>query len=163
MLNIRNATEADLEQIMGIYRQAQDYMIQSGNPTQWGHRYPEEALIRSDIRQGVCRVLFDRDGIHGVFALFDGADPNYAHIEDGAWRNDGPYLTIHRVAGDGQVHGVFHCIAEYCKALSPNLRIDTHADNRTMQGLIQKNGFIRCGIVRMRDGSPRIAYQWVAG
>ena len=37
MLNVRNAEIADLEQIMKIYRYAQDYMIESGNPTQWGH------------------------------------------------------------------------------------------------------------------------------
>ena len=31
MLNVRNAEIADLEQIMKIYRYAQDYMIESGN------------------------------------------------------------------------------------------------------------------------------------
>lgn len=35
MLNVRNAEIADLGQIMKIYRYAQDYMIESGNPTQW--------------------------------------------------------------------------------------------------------------------------------
>ena len=41
MLNVKNAEMADLEQIMKIYRYAQDYMIKSGNPTQWGHCYPD--------------------------------------------------------------------------------------------------------------------------
>lgn len=31
MLKVRNATLADFEQIMKIYRYAQDYMIESGN------------------------------------------------------------------------------------------------------------------------------------
>ena len=34
MLNVKNAEMADLEQIMKIYRYAQDYMIKSGNPAQ---------------------------------------------------------------------------------------------------------------------------------
>ena len=49
MLNVKNAEIADLEQIMKIYRYAQDYMIKSGNPTQWGHFYPDADLIKSDI------------------------------------------------------------------------------------------------------------------
>ena len=31
----------------------------------------------------VCKVIYDETGIHGVFALFDGAEPTYAHIEEG--------------------------------------------------------------------------------
>ena len=36
MLNVKNADMADFEQIMKIYKYAQDYMIKSGNPAQWG-------------------------------------------------------------------------------------------------------------------------------
>lgn len=74
---------------------------QTGNPTQWGRSYPSPELIRSDIAQGICRVLSDEAGIHGVFALLDTPEPTYSRIE-GAWRNDAPYLTIHRLAGDGR-------------------------------------------------------------
>lgn len=162
MLRIRSAIASDFEQIMKIYEFAQDYMIRSGNPTQWGHFYPDPALIRSDICRNVCEVIFDESGIHGVFALFDGAEPTYALIENGKWLNDAPYLTIHRIAGDGQVHGLFRCAADHCKAISQNIRIDTHADNQTMQELIEKNGFTRCGIIHVKDGTPRIAYQWTA-
>ena len=41
MLNVKNADMADFEQIMKIYKYAQDYMIKSGNPVQWGHFYPD--------------------------------------------------------------------------------------------------------------------------
>ena len=30
-----------------------------------------------------------------------------------------------------------------------------------MQKQIEKNGFKKCGTIYVRDGSPRIAYQWV--
>ena len=160
MLNIRNAAIADFERIMEIYKYAQDYMIRAGNPTQWGHFYPDAALINSDIRQNVCKVIYDEDGIHGVFALFEGADPTYAHIESGHWLNDEPYVTIHRLAGDGQVHGLFQCAVDYCKNISRNIRVDTHAYNKTMQRLIEKNGFRKCGTIYVSNGTPRIAYQW---
>ena len=29
-------------------------------------------------------------------------------------------------------------------------------------GLIEKSGFKKCGIIHVRDGSPRIAYHWTA-
>jgi len=162
MLNLRNATDADFGEIRRIYSFAQDHMIQSGNPTQWGHSYPDAVLILSDMQRKACRVIYDETGIHGVFALFEGAEPTYAHIEEGEWLNDEPYVTIHRLAGDGQVHGLFQCAADYCKSISSNVRVDTHANNITMQRLIEKNGFKKCGIIRVRDGSPRIAYQWTA-
>ena len=141
MLSLRNAADADFGEIQRIYEYAQDYMIRSGNPTQWGRSYPSADLIRSDLQKKVCKVIYDETGIHGVFALFDGAEPTYAHIEEGEWLNDEPYVTIHRLAGDGRVHGLFQCAADHCKSISPNVRVDTHANNTTMQRLIEKNGF----------------------
>ena len=132
MLKIRNAELSDLGRILEIYRYAQDFMIKTGNPNQWGHTHPQEAQIRQDIDQQISKVLVDETGIHGVFALLSEPDPTYAVIEQGRWLNDEPYLTIHRVAGDGQVHGLFSRAADYCKGLSSNIRIDTHADNRVM-------------------------------
>ena len=160
MLRIRIATEADSETIRSVYRAAQEFMIRTGNPNQWGRSYPDEERIRADIRQNACRVLCDETGIHGVFALFRGAEPTYARIEGGEWLNSAPYVTIHRMAGDGTVHGLFRCAVQYCKGLSDNIRIDTHADNRIMQTLIEKNGFVKCGIIHVSDGTPRIAYHW---
>lgn len=161
-MNVRNANAADFEQIIKIYKYAQDYMIQSGNPAQWGHSYPDAELIKTDISQGVCKVIYDENGIHGVCALFEGEEPTYEHIENGNWLNDEPYITIHRLAGDGQVHGLFQCIVSYCKYISKNIRADTHADNKTMQKLIEKSGFTKCGIIYVKDGTPRIAYHWTA-
>ncbi len=160
MLKIRDAAMEDLVRIMRIYGSAQEYMIQSGNPTQWGHSYPSVAMVRSDIEKKTCKVIYDEQGVHGVFALLVDGEPNYDDIE-GQWLNDDAYLTIHRVAGDGQVHGIFRCIVAYCRHISGNIRIDTHADNLTMQKLIEKNGFTRCGVIYVEDGSPRLAYQRV--
>lgn len=160
MLQLKKAVAKDLEQIMKIYRCAQDYMIENGNPTQWGHSYPDESVIRKDIDREICMVIFDETGIHGVCSLLEGIELSYEYIEDGHWLNEDPYISIHRMAGDGQVRGLFSFVAGYCKGISDNIRVDTHADNLTMQHLIEKNGFVRCGTVYIRGGSPRIAYQW---
>jgi len=156
---IRKAQSSDLERIMEIYGYAQDFMIRSGNPDQWGHHYPDRELVEEDIASGISYVVCDGEKIHGVFVFMEGPEPTYQTIENGRWLNDDPYAVIHRVAGDGEIHGLFRSIAGYCGEKYPNLRIDTHEKNAVMQKRIKEQGFVRCGIVHMEDGTPRIAFQ----
>ena len=159
-MNVRIAVREDFPAMMEIYRGAQERMIFSANPSQWGRRYPTGALILADIDHAVCRVVEESGAICGVFSVFTGREPTYTNIR-GAWRNDEPYLTIHRIASNGTVHGVFRCAADYCKTLCDNIRADTHKDNSAMRHLLKSNGFVSCGIIRVADGSERIAYHWV--
>lgn len=160
-MNIRRATSVDFEPIMSIYKDAQQFMIQSGNPTQWGTEYPSPALIQEDIESGVSYVVFDESGVvRGVCALTEGPDITYQLIEEGEWLNEEPYVVIHRIASDASAKGIVRAVVDYCKEHYENIRIDTHADNRVMQKQILKNGFMKCGIVYVADGSSRIAYQW---
>ena len=95
-------------------------------------------IDQSDIREKRCMVIYDETGIHGVFALFFGEEPTYQVIEDGKWLNEETYVTIHRLAGDGKVHGLFQCAADYCRGISANIRIDTHDNNKIMQRQLKK-------------------------
>ena len=158
-MHIRKAEKSDLNDIMNIYRTAQEFMIKSGNPNQWGRTYPSRELIESDIENEVCFLICENEIPHGVFALFRGDEPTYNHIENGKWLNDDEYVTIHRIASDGKVHGIFKCSITYCRTISNNIRIDTHESNTVMQRLIEKNGFVKCGTIYVRD-APRIAYHW---
>ena len=99
-MHIRKATEKDIEEIMKIYRIAQDFMIESGNPNQWGHFYPTREIINKDIDEEVCYLVCDDNDFHGVFALFDIDEPTYQVIEDGQWLNDEKYLTVLNRAQD---------------------------------------------------------------
>lgn len=157
-MTIRNALQKDLDDILRIYARAREYMKHSGNPTQWGENFPPETLINDDIREKRNYVVEADGGIHGVFAFILGDDPTYARIE-GAWKSDASYGTIHRIASDGEVKGIFAAAIAFCKTRSAHLRIDTHADNKTMRHAIEKAGFKECGIIYIEDGSPRIAYE----
>jgi hypothetical protein len=42
---------------------------------------------------------------------------------------------------------------------SGNIRIDTHRDNVPMLSLLDKSGFERCGIIYLKNGDERIAFQ----
>lgn len=156
---IRLAEIRDLEDILKIYEIARKFMIDNGNPSQWSGNYPKKELLIDDIKSEHLYVYVEDNVIHGVFAFIIGEDSTYKVIEDGEWLSNDLYGTIHRIASDGLVHGVFNEVVSYCFNVINHLRIDTHYDNKVMQHLIEKSGFIKCGIIHVRDGSPRIAYE----
>lgn len=158
---IRRAAESDLRAIMEVYCTARSFMAENGNQAQWGNAYPPEALIRKDLERGRLFVCAADGEVHGAFALCAGPDPTYAEIEGGVWKTAGPYTVIHRLAGDGRVHGLFSQCMAFSRTRFPVLRADTHVDNHIMQHLLEKNGFKLCGIIHVKDGSPRIAYEYV--
>lgn len=162
-MTVRHSTKADLERMLALYAGARERMRKNGNPTQWGTTYPPAETLISDIEAGVSYVIENEGKICGTFAFFLGGDPTYSYIEDGAWLNDEPYGTIHRIAGDGKTRGVLSACIDYCSSVSKNLRIDTHADNSIMHHLLSKYGFTRCGRIYLENGDPRIAYQKLFG
>ena len=157
---IRPATFTDLDRLMEIFEAARRFMESTGNPNQWINGYPQRELIAEEINQRHCYVCQNEEGkTIGTFCFVPSPDPNYACIEDGAWLNDAPYHVIHRLASDGSEKGIFKACIDWCALQDTNLRADTHADNKVMQHLLEKNGFIRCGIIYVSNGTPRIAYQ----
>lgn len=74
-----------------------------------------------------------------------------------------PYGVIHRLAGDGSVKGTGAFCIQWALDRCGHMRIDTHPDNRTMQGLLEKLGFERRGIIHVtEDEYPRYAYEKVS-
>ena len=158
-MEIRLATETDLDELERVYACARQAMRVGGNPTQWGTTYPERDLLVDDIARGQLYVVEGDGRLCGAFVYALGADPTYAVIEGGEWLDDEPYGTIHRIAGDGSRKGLFGAALAYCQGICPNVRIDTHEDNATMRHLVEKAGFVYCGIIHLEDGSPRLAFQ----
>ena len=156
---ITSATVTDLPEILNIYKHARTFMAQNGNNTQWADGYPHRELLLKDIQKRQLYLCCDAHAVYGVFAFIIGEDTTYAHIEDGSWLSDAPYGTIHRIASAGIVRGIADACLEFCLSAGVNIRIDTHADNHPMLSWIRKRGFEHCGIIRVEDGSPRIAFQ----
>ena len=152
---IRRAEPADMEAILRIYEQARAFMAANGNPTQWRNGYPSKELLEQDIALERLYVVEQADQICGVFVFFIGDDPTYSYIE-GSWRSTAAYGVIHRIAGSGG--GIFGAALDFCRGRIAHIRIDTHADNKPMQHVVEKAGFSRRGIIYVEDGSPRIAY-----
>ena len=157
-MKIRKSELADLEKILRVYEYAREQMRLNGNPSQWGDKYPAESVLIRDIENGNSYLIEESGRICGVFTFIIGTEPTYRKIE-GVWKNEERYGTIHRIASAGLENGIFEQCLKYCESKIANIRIDTHFDNKIMQHLIEKNGFERCGIIYVEDGSPRIAYQ----
>ena len=166
MFEIRNSREDDLDRMLEIYAYAREQMKLHGNPTQW-ITYPERDLLEYDIRLGRSYVLESEGKVCGTFVFVTGDDPSYGIIEDGAWLNDHPYGTIHRIASDGTQRGILSEAVDFAFERVADIRIDTHGDNKVMQNALAKLGFAKCGTIYciddVSDHSPRIAYQKTRG
>ena len=158
-LDVRPARREDVPRLLEIYASARRFMRENGNPDQWEEGYPSREILEEDLRNDRLFALVEEGTIHGAFVFTQEAEPTYRVIEDGAWLSDAPYGVIHRIAGDGKVHGVFRTAVSYAERHVKHLRIDTHRQNRTMRRLIAEAGFRECGVIRVRDGSPRLAYE----
>ena len=157
---IRKATTADMSAIMKVMDAAKCIMRQDGNMLQWGKGYPSESIILSDIERDGAYVIDDEGSVIAYFAFLPSPEPTYNIISGGEWLDDTrPYHVVHRIASYPEVHGVFCSIMEYCFSKESNIRIDTHRDNNIMLHNIKKYGFTYCGIIYLKSGDERLAYQ----
>lgn len=160
-MEIRKTTMEDLDTALSLYARARQFMQEHGNPGQWGQHYPPIEQIADDIRRG-CSYLCVEDGqALAIFYFANEEEPDYAKIYEGTWLNDKPYGVMHRVASPGIQKGAASFCVSWClKKSSNNLRIDTHKDNLPMQNMLKKNGFQPCGTIYLKNGSPRLAFQY---
>lgn len=158
---IRKAHLTELNEIMTVFDKARNFMRKCGNYSQWINGYPQRELVLEDIEKEQLYVCCENNEIAAVFAFIIGKDPTYTYIEDGSWKSDLEYGTIHRIGSTGKYKGMGKVCFNYCKSQIDHLRGDTHQDNEIMQKQFLNNGFERRGIIYISDGSPRIAYEYI--
>ena len=154
---VRKGTPADLPAIMNIIKNAQAYLAAQGID-QWQDGYPNDEAFLKDMENGYCRVAVEEaengETVLGVSAFIPTGEPDYAVIHDGAWLNDGRYMTVHRVAVDstlrrkGIASFLLAAAVEEAKELDlSSLRLDTHMENVVMQATLLRNGLTKCGTI----------------
>jgi len=158
-MEITLASKEDLPKILEIYAYAREQMRKNGNPNQWGNNRPPLPAIIEDIEKSRMYLITSDGFICGVFVFYIGDDPTYQVIKDGGWLNDLPYGVIHKVASNDRANGILAAALSFAEPQINNLKMDTHRDNVIMQRLLERNGFVRCGIIYTDDGTERIAYQ----
>ncbi|MFR7590689.1 MAG: GNAT family N-acetyltransferase [Longibaculum sp.] len=163
-MRIRKSQLSDIEAIMRLVHQAQNYFKNVGID-QWQDGYPNDEAIENDIKKQCSYVLEDQAVIGTMyFAIED--DPNYTTIQ-GQWlTQQQPYAVIHRIVVDENIKGqnmagvLLNYVIEYCQAHDiASIRIDTHEDNLSMQRFLTKHGFQACGEITLESGAPRIGFE----
>ena len=157
-MTIRHTENRDKETLLSIYENARQFMAASGNPNQWDPEYPSLKILEGDMALNQSYVCEEDGKILATFMLSLDPDPTYQVIE-GAWLNDRPYATLHRVASAGIRGGMMKIIVPWAFEICPNLRADTHECNRTMRRALEECGFQECGVIHLLDMQPRLAYQ----
>ena len=154
----RRAEQKDLEAILEIVADAKRYLALCG-VDQWQEDYPTAEIFRQDIEEGFCWVA-DCDGrTVGVITVLMTKEPFYDVIYDGKWLTEVEnYSCIHRSAVRADMRGTPLAVElfDFAEALSlgngkASVRIDTHAENKPMQGLLRKLGYTHCGNVIFDD------------
>lgn len=159
-LYIRKTNIDDIPHIKEIFAIARHFMASTGNPNQWKDNYPNEQVLHDDIQRGDSYVCISGGRIVATFFLRGGIDPTYNKIYKGAWLNNNPYATIHRIASDGSTKGILHVVLQFALSQYNTIRIDTHRDNIVMQNALAKENFKYCGIIHCWSGDERLAYQY---
>ena len=157
---IRRANKEDIKCIMRIYEAAKKKMRADGNLHQWSDKYPDEETLLSDIARGELYIAHDGNEIYGIFMLSFSGEDTYKEIQ-GAWINDEPYAVIHRIASFGKGKNLLEEAIDFAFEKTNNIRIDTHEDNNIMRNLLKKIGFIYTGIIHLKNGDERRAYQLI--
>ena len=156
------AQPEDFRRCMDILNAGREFQREQGF-IQWPDGYPDEESVRGDLENGYGYVLKADDAIAAYMYIgFDG-DPAYPQIK-GAWKHDGPYAVVHRIAIAPEFRGLglgsvtFRLVEDFCKTRGFGLlRIDTDDANKRMQHVLTKNGFLYCGTVIQGNGD-RLAF-----
>ena len=157
---IRRANKEDIKFIIPIYDAAKKKMRADGNLHQWSDKYPDEETLLNDITRNELYIAYDDEGIYGIFMLSFSGEDTYKEIQ-GAWLNDEPYAVIHRIASLGNGKNLLKDAIDFTFEKTNNIRIDTHEDNNIMRTLLKKLGFFYTGIIHLKNGDERRAYQLI--
>ena len=161
MRTIRHTTAKDIPTLLRLADAGRAIMRGTGNMEQWINGYPSIEDFEDDIKQGIGYIIEEDGTPVAMFAFMPSPEPTYLKIYQGQWLNDEPYHVVHRLAALPYSKGIFDTVMEFAEPQTSNIRIDTHRDNVIMRHLLEKHGFIYCGIVYMQNGDERVAYQKV--
>jgi len=164
-MEFKKSVKTDINDIMNIIRQAQDYFKETGI-NQWQDNYPNVETISNDIDNEESYVLLEEGIIVATAVVTFNVEKTYNSIYEGKWISNDEYAVIHRVAVDNNNKGlglssqIIKKVEQLCLNKGVHsIKVDTHEENLSMQKLLKKNKFQYCGIIYLENGSKRIAFE----
>lgn len=165
-MRLRETKVTEIDDVMEIINDAKRF-LKDNKINQWQDNYPNHEIIKNDILRNESYVLEKDNLIIATIVLSFQKEETYESIE-GKWINNNPYATIHRIAISNEYkgQGISKILMNnvYNKCLEKdflNIRVDTHEDNLVMKSFLNKEDFQYCGIIYLKSGAKRLAYQKV--
>ena len=164
---ITKTTKKDIDRVMIILGEARRSIGKLGID-QWQYGYPSRDIIKDDVDRGFSYVVKENeDGeIVATFCLKEDEEPTYVNIYEGDWLSTADSFALHRIAicdtqrGKGVAGAIIEFIIEKCRENGiASLKVDTHEGNIPMRKMLEKNGFVYCGIIYLGTGEKRVAYE----
>lgn len=163
---ISKTTKRDIDRVMVILGEARQSIGKLGID-QWQYGYPSRDIIKNDVDREMSYVVKDdEDEIIATFCLKEDEEPTYNKIYDGNWINDGESYALHRIAicnnqrGKGIADEIVSFIVDKCRMGGvASVKVDTHKGNIPMRKMLERNGFVYCGIIYLATGEERVAYE----
>lgn len=161
-MEMRRATEADIQKIMVIMDSARAFQRSLGF-NQWEDGYPDTDVIKHDISTRDAYVFCDDRTIVG-YAFLPVGDDSYDWLT-GVWKYPGEYGVIHRLAisptmrGQGLSAKIFSLIeTNFMGRGIKIIRVDTGTENTIMQRIMASNNY-ECRGTRNFSWGERLAYE----
>ena len=164
----RRAEAADLDALLTVAGQASAYLRSQGID-QWQNGYPNETFFARDIEEGGAWLFTHGDTPAGCITIRHEHEEPYDRLF-GQWlTGDSPYGTVHRFAaadayrGRGLADEMLQFAEDItCGMGYGSLRVDTHEQNAAMRRLLEKRGYVRCGLLWIENivgDKLRIGYE----
>lgn len=139
------------------------------NSGQWQGHEPSVATIEKDIYYQRFYLLLENEQPCGGAALLN-HEPAYDSLLEGHWLNAEAYMVIHRFFIAPSFQGrhlskmllaqLEHRIEQYQMR---NVRLDTHALNQPMRGLLARLQYSQVGRAWIANAGERLVYHKVLG
>lgn len=155
---IKKATDKELDFIMEMIDKGRQH-IKTYNIKQWINGYPSKETIIEDVKNNNAYVFMIDGKIEGYCAIID-YDECYDVI-DGEWISNDSYIAVHRMVTNGFNKGLGSKFFDTLKKSYTHIKIDTHEGNVSMNKCLLKNDFKYCGIIKLKSGDLRNAYEYV--
>ncbi len=164
---ITKTTKKDIDRVMVILGEARQSIGKLGID-QWQYGYPSRDIIKDDVDRGFSYVVREEaDGeIFATFCLKEDKEPTYDKIYEGEWLTNEDSFALHRIAicnakrGKGMASSIIEFIVQKCRDNKiHSLKVDTHKGNIPMRKMLEKHGFVCCGIIHLATGEERVAYE----
>lgn len=162
MIRLELAAAKDTGRCYDIIDMGRKFQQEQGF-TQWTKEYPNLQTIQQDIAAKKGFVIKFNQVIAGYMCIDFSGESAYENIE-GKLNSSEDYAVVHRMSfapefrGNGLSDTVWKLIEEYClKNKIEYIRVDTDFPNKRMQHILEKNGFVKCGVIYFQGGG-KIAY-----